>query len=193
MEVPRLGLHLSCSCQPTAHGNVGSLTHWARPGIEPTSSWMLVSFVSTEPRWERLYPFLKLHPGCLYKEDKFQKESGCRKVEKHIRRPNIVQRRWYSGEHRCLSEPLTSHWPGSKPDPQGRETSTEFYATLYPPSARVTMRIWIHEVNLQHCRGERSHDTEEREVPGRTGWLGLELPKRLGRTRVSPAWLSSEE
>ena len=31
----------------TAHGNAGSLTHWARPGIEPTSSWILVRFIST--------------------------------------------------------------------------------------------------------------------------------------------------
>ena len=25
----------------TAHGNTGSLTPWARPGIKPTSSWIL--------------------------------------------------------------------------------------------------------------------------------------------------------
>ena len=30
----------------TAHGNAASLTHWARPEIEPTSSWMLVRFVN---------------------------------------------------------------------------------------------------------------------------------------------------
>ena len=53
----------SCICQPTpqpqqhqvqaasstyttAHGNAGSLTHWARPGIEPVSSWMLVRFAN---------------------------------------------------------------------------------------------------------------------------------------------------
>ena len=29
-----------------AHANTGSLTHWARPGIEPVSSWMLVGFLS---------------------------------------------------------------------------------------------------------------------------------------------------
>ena len=28
------------------------LNHWARPGIEPASSWILVGFVTTEPRWE---------------------------------------------------------------------------------------------------------------------------------------------
>ena len=38
MEVPRLGWNWSCA----AHDNARSLTHWARPGIEPTSSWMLV-------------------------------------------------------------------------------------------------------------------------------------------------------
>ena len=37
----------------TAHGNIGSLTHWVRPGIEPTSSWMLIRFVSAEP-WQEL-------------------------------------------------------------------------------------------------------------------------------------------
>ena len=36
----------------TAHGNTGSLTHCARPGIEPASSWMLVRFVSTESQQE---------------------------------------------------------------------------------------------------------------------------------------------
>ena len=30
----------------TAHGNAGSLTHWAMPGIKPANSWFLVRFVS---------------------------------------------------------------------------------------------------------------------------------------------------
>ena len=33
----------------TAHGNTGSLTQWARPGIEPTTSWFLIKFVSAAP------------------------------------------------------------------------------------------------------------------------------------------------
>ena len=66
MEVPRLGVELSYSCQPTpqpqqlgiralsatAHGNTGSLTHWLRPGIKPITSWFLVGFVSAASRWE---------------------------------------------------------------------------------------------------------------------------------------------
>ena len=35
----------------TAHGNDGSLTHWSRPGIEPSSSWIVVCFITTEP-WQ---------------------------------------------------------------------------------------------------------------------------------------------
>ena len=35
----------------TAHGNAGSLNHWVRPGIEPESSWILVGFITIEPRW----------------------------------------------------------------------------------------------------------------------------------------------
>ena len=40
------GLHHSLSrAYTTAHGNVRSLSHRGRPGIEPTSSWILVRFV----------------------------------------------------------------------------------------------------------------------------------------------------
>ena len=63
MEVPRLGLNQRCSCQPTpqpqqhriwtmsvfyitVHSNAVSLTHQARSGIEPASSWILVGFIS---------------------------------------------------------------------------------------------------------------------------------------------------
>ena len=35
----------------TAH-SAGSLIHWARPRIKPTSSWVLVRFISAEPQWE---------------------------------------------------------------------------------------------------------------------------------------------
>ena len=37
-----------------AHSNARSLlTHWARPGIEPVTSWLLVGFVSAVP-WREL-------------------------------------------------------------------------------------------------------------------------------------------
>ena len=64
MEIPRLGVQselqlsdyvpqpqqcqiwaVSATCT-TAHSNSRSLTHWAKPGIEPASSWILVRFVN---------------------------------------------------------------------------------------------------------------------------------------------------
>ena len=36
-----------------SYSNAGSLTHLARPGIEPTASWFLVGFVSAAP-WREL-------------------------------------------------------------------------------------------------------------------------------------------
>jgi len=41
----------------TAHGNTRSLTHWARPEIEPTYSWILVRCVSTALQQEIPFPF----------------------------------------------------------------------------------------------------------------------------------------
>ena len=46
-----------------AHGNTGSLTHWARPGINPQSSRILVGFVTAEP-WQELL-FCR-EGGCLF-------------------------------------------------------------------------------------------------------------------------------
>ena len=48
-----------------SHGNAGSLTHWARPGIEPATSWFLVGFISTAPRQElRECILLKINFPC---------------------------------------------------------------------------------------------------------------------------------
>ena len=68
-KFPDWGSNWSCNCWPvpqpqqsqiravsaaytTACDNAKFLTHWARPGIEPTSSWIPVGFVTTEPQWE---------------------------------------------------------------------------------------------------------------------------------------------
>ena len=42
-----------------AHGNARSLAHWARPGIEPATSWFLAGFIFTAPRKEIPEAFLK--------------------------------------------------------------------------------------------------------------------------------------
>ena len=52
----------------TAHSNARSLTHRERPGIEPTTSWLLIGFVCTVPQWQLqdqlqffLFPHNPLH------------------------------------------------------------------------------------------------------------------------------------
>ena len=69
MEVTRLGSNQSYSCWPSpqaqqrqiwgasetytsAHSNAGSPTHWTKPGIKPTSLWILVRFFSTVSQWK---------------------------------------------------------------------------------------------------------------------------------------------
>ena len=88
IDVPRLGVKSELSHLPTpqpqqhqiqtssetyttAHGNVGSLTHQARPGIEPTTSCLWVRFVSIVPQKElhfffsfRVYSFFKCCVVC---------------------------------------------------------------------------------------------------------------------------------
>ena len=49
MDVPRpqpRQIQASSATYTTAHANVGSLTHWAGPGVESTTSWTLVRLVT---------------------------------------------------------------------------------------------------------------------------------------------------
>ena len=57
IRVVAAGLHHTHSnsgseTHATAHGNAESITHQARSGIEPVSSWISVGFLTTEPWWE---------------------------------------------------------------------------------------------------------------------------------------------
>ena len=49
------GIWITSATYSAAHSNARSLTHWTGPGIEPTSSWVLVGFVTTEPLQELQY------------------------------------------------------------------------------------------------------------------------------------------
>ena len=42
----QLGLQATSATYTTTHGSTGSLTHWARPGIKPTTSWILVGLIN---------------------------------------------------------------------------------------------------------------------------------------------------
>ena len=66
MEVPRLGVESELQLpayttavvtpDPSPLQPIPQLTAtpdpWARPGIEPETSWFLVGFISAAPRWE---------------------------------------------------------------------------------------------------------------------------------------------
>ena len=45
-EPQQCGIRAASATYTTAHGNAGSLTHGARPGIEPTTSLFLVGFAN---------------------------------------------------------------------------------------------------------------------------------------------------
>ena len=49
------GIQAASVTYTTAHSSAESLTLRARPGIEPSSSWKLVGFVSTVPQRELLH------------------------------------------------------------------------------------------------------------------------------------------
>ena len=61
MEIAKLGVELELQLQAytTALSNTRSLTHWAGPGVKPTSSWILVGFFTAEPQWEFLNTFIR--------------------------------------------------------------------------------------------------------------------------------------
>ena len=62
------GIWAASAIYTTAQSNTGSLTHWARPGIKPASSWMLVRFISAAPQWELWNPvFFNEHQNTPYK------------------------------------------------------------------------------------------------------------------------------
>ena len=64
-EPQQPGIWAASATYTTTHGNTGSLTHWAKPGMEPETSWFLVGFVSAVPERERQY-FFKESDDHLY-------------------------------------------------------------------------------------------------------------------------------
>ena len=92
MEVPMLGTESELQPRPPpqpwqhqiwaasatytmAHSNAWSLTHWVAE-IEPMSSWILVRFISTEPRQKLQYSQISV---CLYHEEFHVRKMCIRK------------------------------------------------------------------------------------------------------------------
>ena len=45
-EPQQHGIRAASATHTTAHGDTGSLTRWAMPGIEPATSWFVVGFIN---------------------------------------------------------------------------------------------------------------------------------------------------
>ena len=75
----QLGIQAASETHTTAPGNAGSLTHRARPGMEPATSWIIVRFVSAAPHREP--PVSRSFFRQLYKDNR---EYACTCVYQHI-------------------------------------------------------------------------------------------------------------
>ena len=49
------GIQALSTTSTSIHGNIRSLTHWARAEIKPALSWLLVGFITAEPHQELPY------------------------------------------------------------------------------------------------------------------------------------------
>ena len=70
----------------TAQGNARSLTHWARPGIEPTSSWIQVKFVTHRATTGTWVPYF------LSTEEVKQRERRGRKLEGFVNTVTFINK-----------------------------------------------------------------------------------------------------
>ena len=83
MEIPSQGSNWSCSYRPTsqpqqrgiqamsatyttAHGNTGSLTYWAGPGIKPTSFWILLGSLPLSRKGNSQSPYIFIYRPLLF-------------------------------------------------------------------------------------------------------------------------------
>ena len=99
------------------HSNARSSTHWARPGIEPTTSWFLVGFISVALRqefpWQYVLIKSKFYSELLISfkelEDKIWSAEGNWKKEVLWWTVSINIQLW-SLIHSCVHRGCVSAW-----------------------------------------------------------------------------------
>ena len=148
-----------------AHGNARSLTHWARPGIEPASSWILVQFISAESWWGllvcdcwmngirlgrwTLYTQVQNKPRTfiekmLLSQQRCQREEKAEGVnEKDFRQQGLSPKLESSG----LSHKSSACKPLTKPFPRKKPQTDHNSCTIH--------QKWVKDVNI-HVIAETS-------------------------------------
>ena len=103
-----------------------SLTHWARPGIEPTFSWILVWLVTAEPQQER--PFKNgSSPWVLnYLVSVYERVNTGFQIKELNRRT----RSWFSDQIRCVSLVANDFWAQFSCLQMGMRDATLFVGCL---------------------------------------------------------------
>ena len=98
MEVPKLGddLELQLSTYTTAHSNAGSLTHWVGPGIEPSSSRILVMLITHWATMGTLHTFLTIKKQTNKKPQ--QNRISEQSFLSEVIQSNLLMSWWASGK-----------------------------------------------------------------------------------------------
>ena len=88
----------------TAHSDTGSLTHWARPGMEPATSSFLIRFISDVPRRE----------NHIFKINKVLRPWGCSGVnwihDPHKKNRQVISLHISFSKYRWLYKAFPDHY-----------------------------------------------------------------------------------
>ena len=87
VEVPGPGVKSELQLQQQSHSNTRFLTHWARPGIEPTSSGILVGFLTCWATKGTPWWYSKWHSDWRIQQNHTYlvfKEKGGKKTARHF-------------------------------------------------------------------------------------------------------------
>ena len=161
MEVPSLGVKLELSCLPTSQpqGNTDPLTHGARPGIEPTSSWILVASATAEPQRERpVFLLLEYKTPCSSspKEGTVFKTFACCGLFCLAKQQKLF---FFSFSQNSVSMFLFSTG-GQRPSSGNTTRDTKMIKSQNPLLLRKSLKIYVVGGNgekVEKCPKEETH------------------------------------
>ena len=143
-ELQQRHIQAASSTYTTAHGDARILTHWARPGIKPSTSWFLVGFVNhcTMMGTPNNILFVKINALVYIKVSNIISAPTSTLVKK------IHSRYWYSD----FSIPDTTQY-FSQADLQ--QFGITYWCEWVTPQNKQTKKCFLHhqleQVTTQNC------------------------------------------